>query len=387
MDCLIVGAGFAGSVCARELAEAGWRVPVIDKRDHIAGNAYDHVDAHGVMVHRYGPHIFHTNSDKVFEHLSRFTEWRPYEHRVLAVVDARNGDAFPLPINRTTINRLYGLALDEVGAAAFLERVREPREPIRTSEDVVLNSVGPDLCQKFFRGYTRKQWGLDLSELSGGVAARIPTRSNDDDRYFTDRHQAMPLHGYTAMFERMLDHPNITVRTGVTYAQIVASCDCRTTVFTGPLDEYYGHRFGRLPYRSLRFEHEHLAQTPQYQAVGTVNFPNDHDYTRITEFKHLTGQTHAGTSIVREYPTADGDPYYPIPNPANEALFKRYEALAETESDVHFIGRLAQYRYYNMDQVVAASLVMARKLIEANAAAQTASMAYLAPTAPAPLAA
>jgi len=187
MDCLIVGAGFAGAVCARELADAGWHVQVIDKRPHIAGNAFDHLDGSGVMVHRYGPHIFHTNSDKVFEHLSRFTEWRPYEHRVLAVVDARNGEAYPLPINRTTINKLYKLSLDEAGIAAFLERVREPRDPIRTSEDVVMNSVGPDLCQKFFRGYTRKQWGLDLSQLSGGVAARIPTRTNDDDRYFTDR--------------------------------------------------------------------------------------------------------------------------------------------------------------------------------------------------------
>jgi UDP-galactopyranose mutase len=365
MDCLIVGAGFAGAVCARELADAGWRVQVIDKRPHIAGNAYDHVDAHGVMVHRYGPHIFHTNSEKVFEHLSRFTDWRPYEHRVLAVPDVRSGRSYPMPINRTTINQLYGLNLDEAGVAAYLERVREPREPIKTSEDVVLNSVGGDLCEKFFRGYTRKQWGLDLSQLSGGVAARIPTRTNDDDRYFTDRYQAMPSLGYTAMFERMLDHPAITVRTSIAYEQIVSTADVRTTVFTGPIDEYFGHRFGRLPYRSLRFEHEHLAQTAQMQAVGTVNYPNDHDYTRITEFKHLTGQTHAGTSIVREYPTAEGDPYYPIPNPANEALFKRYEALAETESDVHFIGRLAQYRYYNMDQVVASALALSQRLIAA----------------------
>ncbi|HEY9068553.1 MAG TPA: UDP-galactopyranose mutase [Burkholderiaceae bacterium] len=367
MDCLIVGAGFAGAVCARELADAGLKVLVIDKRPHIGGNAYDRLDANGVLIHEYGPHIFHTNSDKVFEYLSRFTEWRPYEHRVLAVPDARSARAYPLPINRTTINALYGLALDEAGVAEFLERVREPRDPIKTSEDVVLNSVGPDLCDKFFRGYTRKQWGLELSELSGGVAARIPTRTNDDDRYFTDRHQAMPLHGYTAMFERMLDHPKIEVRTGIAYAQIVSSADCRSTVFTGPIDEYYGHRYGRLPYRSLRFEHEHLAATPQYQAVGTVNFPNDHAYTRITEFKHLTGQDHGGTSIVREYPTADGDPYYPIPNPANEALFKRYEALAETESDVYFIGRLAQYRYYNMDQVVGAALTMSRKVIDDHA--------------------
>ena len=366
MDTLIVGAGFAGAVTARELAEAGERVLVIDKRPHIAGNAYDRLDAGGVLIHEYGPHIFHTNSEKVFDWLSRFTAWRPYEHRVLAVPDARTGQAYPMPINRTTINRLYGLDLDEAGVAAFLERVREPREPLRTSEDVVLNSVGPDLCDRFFRGYTRKQWGLELSQLAGGVAARIPTRTNDDDRYFTDRFQAMPAHGYTAMFERMLDHPNISVRTGVAYENIVASCDCRRTVFTGPVDEYYGHRYGALPYRSLRFEHEHLPGQANVQAVGTVNYPNDHAWTRITEFKHLTGQRHAGTSIVREIPQAmdapGAEPYYPIPNPANEALYKRYQALAEAESDVFFLGRLAQYRYYNMDQVVAAALALTQRL-------------------------
>jgi UDP-galactopyranose mutase len=369
MDTLIVGAGFAGATTARELAEAGERVLVIDKRAHIAGNAYDRPDGAGVLVHEYGPHIFHTNSEKVFEHLSRFTGWRPYEHRVLAVPDARSGAAYPMPINRTTINALYGLDLDEAGVAAFLERMREPRDAIRTSEDVVLNSVGRDLCEKFFRGYTRKQWGLDLSELAGGVAARIPTRTNDDDRYFTDRFQAMPDRGYTAMFERWLDHPNIELRTGVAYEDVGAAIDRRRTIFSGPVDEYYGHRYGRLPYRSLRFEHEHLPHCSQYQAVGTVNYPNDHAYTRITEFKHLTGQAHAGTSLVREYPTAEGDPYYPIPNPVNEALFKRYEALAEAETDVFFIGRLAQYRYYNMDQVVAAALALSRRLVEGSAVA------------------
>lgn len=362
MDTLIVGAGFAGATTARMLAEAGERVLVIDKRPHIAGNAYDRLDDAGVLIHEYGPHIFHTNSEKVFDFLSRFTAWRPYEHRVLAVPDARSGHAYPMPINRSTINRLYGLQLDEAGVAEFLERMREPREAIRTSEDVVLNSVGRDLCEKFFRGYTRKQWGLDLSELAGGVAARIPTRTNDDDRYFTDRFQAMPAEGYTRMFERLLDHPGIELRTNTTYEDVGAGIDRRRTVFSGPIDAYYGHRFGRLPYRSLRFEHEHLARCGQYQPVGTVNYPNDHAYTRITEFKHLTGQAHAGTSIVREYPTAEGEPYYPIPNPANEALFKRYEALAEAEDQVFFIGRLAQYRYYNMDQVVAAALALAQRL-------------------------
>jgi UDP-galactopyranose mutase len=359
MDVLVVGAGFAGAVCARALADAGHGVRVIERRPHVAGNAYDHADAQGVLVHRYGPHIFHTNSEKVWNWLSRFTAWRPYEHRVLAQVE---GQLLPIPINRTTLNRLYGLDLDEAQAADFLERVREPRECLRSSEDVVLNAVGRDLADKFFRGYTRKQWGIELSQLSAGVAARIPTRTNDDDRYFTDRFQAMPADGYTRMFERMLDHPAIDVRIGVDYRQHAATGFARHTVYTGPIDEYFDYRYGRLPYRSLRFEHEHLAGVQRHQPVGTVNYPNEHAYTRITEFKHLTGQAHAGTSIVREYPCAEGDPFYPIPNPDNEAQFKRYRTLAEAQKDVTFLGRLAEYRYYNMDQVAASALVVAARI-------------------------
>jgi UDP-galactopyranose mutase len=363
-DVLVVGAGYAGSVVARELAEAGRRVHVIDKRPHIAGNAYDELDEHGVLVHRYGPHIFHTNGERIFEYLSRFTEWRPYEHRVRGVVD---GVSYPFPINRDTLNQLYGLDLDEAGAAAFFERVREPREPVATSEDVVLNAVGRDLYEKFFLNYTRKQWGLDPSQLKAGVAARIPVRTNTDDRYFTDTFQAMPLHGYTKMFEAMLDHPNITVELGVDFADVRARNHHGHIVYTGPIDAYFDYRYGRLPYRSLRFEHEHLPAADQYQDVGTVNYPNDHAYTRITEFKHLTGQQHAGTSIVREYPQDDGDPYYPVPRAENEALFKRYEELAKQEAGVIFVGRLAQYRYYNMDQVVGAALAAAKNFLSREA--------------------
>ena len=358
--CLVVGAGFAGTVAARCIADSGWMIRIIDRRSHIAGNAYDELDSHGVLVHRYGPHIFHTNGARIFEYLSHFTDWRPYEHRVLGVV---NGKTYPFPINRDTLNQLYGLDLDEDGAAAFFEHVREPRNPVRTSEDAVLNSVGRDLYEKFFLNYTRKQWGLDPSQLKAGVAARIPTRTNTDDRYFTDTFQAMPLHGYTRMFENMLDHPNITVETGVDFSDVDDRGAYSHIVYTGPIDAFYDYRFGRLPYRSLRFEHEHLADVAQYQAVGTVNYPNDHDYTRITEFKHLTGQQHTGTSIVREYPQAEGEPYYPIPRDENEALFKRYEALALSERNVTFVGRLAQYRYYNMDQVVAAALTAAKRLV------------------------
>jgi len=229
---------------------------------------------------------------------------------------------------------------------------------------VVLNAVGRDLYEKFFRGYTRKQWGLDPSELAASVAARIPTRTNRDDRYFTDEFQNMPLDGYTAMFERMLDHPNIRVEIDTDYFSMRRKLTARHIVYTGPIDAYFAYCYGKLPYRSLRFEHEHLAQTAQHQPVGTVNYPNDHEFTRITEFKHLTGQRHAGTSIVREYPQASGDPYYPVPRPENEALFKRYEALARKEQDVSFVGRLAQYRYYNMDQCVGAALKAAEVIMQ-----------------------
>jgi len=356
-DVLVVGAGFAGCVVAERCASAGKTVLVIDKRPHIAGNAYDEYDQHGVLIHKYGPHIFHTNADSVIEYLSHFTDWTRYEHRVLAVV---NGAHYPIPINQTTINSLYGLDLDEAGIQSFFDQVREHRSPVLTSEDVVLNSVGRDLCDKFFRGYTRKQWGLDLSELSASVAARIPVRTNADDRYFNDTFQQMPADGYTKMFQRLLDHPNIRVDLGVTFQSVRSRVKWNTLVYTGPLDEFFDYKFGHLPYRSLHFEHEHLQDVDRFQPVGTVNFPNDHAWTRITEFKHLTAQQHSGTSIVREYPQAEGDPYYPVPRPENQLLYQKYKSLADAEPNTFFVGRLAQYRYYNMDQVVAAALSLAK---------------------------
>jgi len=361
-DVLVVGAGFAGATCARELADNGFTVLVIDKRKHIAGNAYDEFDSWGVLIHRYGPHLFHTNSDRVSEWLSKFTKWRSYEHRVLAYVCEK---LLPIPINRTTINALYGLQLQEADVETFLQSVREERNTIVSSEDVVLSSVGRDLCDKFFRGYTKKQWGIDLSELSAGVAARIPTRTNDDDRYFTDRFQAMPLDGYSSMFRRMLSHPNISVQLEVEYTHIKGDITPRHTVFTGPIDAYFDYRFGKLPYRSLRFEHEHFPDIEAFQPVGTINYPNDHLYTRITEFKHATGQVHTGTSIVREYPQPHGDAYYPIPTKQNEEMYQLYKHEAAKLRDVTFVGRLAQYRYYNMDQVVAAALKSATEIKDA----------------------
>jgi UDP-galactopyranose mutase len=360
-DVLVVGAGFSGAVVAERLAVHGLKVLVIDKRPHIGGNAYDVQDRHGILVHPYGPHIFHTNGMRIANYLSQFTEWRFYEHRVRAKV----GNQFvPVPINIDTVNRVYGLDLNEDTIQGFYDSVREPREHIRTSEDVVLNAVGRDLYEKFFRGYTRKQWGLDPSELSASVAARVPTRTNRDDRYFTDTFQHMPLEGFTRMFERMLDHPNIRVEVSVDFLQMRPRLRARHFVYTGPIDAYFRYCFGKLPYRSIEFEHEHLANTARFQEVGTVNYPSDYDFTRITEFRHLTGQQHTGTSIVREYPTDEGDPYYPVPRPENEALFKRYEALARKQENVTFVGRLAQYRYYNMDQCVGAALKAAENILE-----------------------
>jgi len=364
-DVLVVGAGFAGATMAERLAsDAGLRVLVLDRRPHVAGNAYDHLDEHGVLIHRYGPHIFHTNAEKVWSYLSRFTEWRPYEHRVLAEVDGR---LLPMPINRTTLNGLYGLDLrTDADTERFLAERAEPRERMETSEDSVVARFGWDLYERFFRGYTTKQWGMDPRELHAQVCARIPVRFNTDDRYFGDSFQNMPLHGFTAMFERILDHPGITVSTGTEFEDVRREVEYGHLVWTGPIDELYGHRFGKLPYRSLEFETRRQA-TPDgglVQPVAVINHPgHDVGYTRVTEYRHLTGQSpHPGTTLHVEYPRAEGDPYYPIPRPENRELYKRYEALAEQEGGVTFVGRLARYQYLNMDQVVGQALATYERL-------------------------
>ncbi len=365
-DFLIVGAGFAGCVLAERLAsQLGKRVVLIDRRSHLGGNAYDHLDDSGILVHRYGPHIFHSNAQRVVEYLSQFTEWRPYEHRVLARVD---GQDVPVPINLTTINRLYGLSLDSAGARAFLQARAEPVAEIKSSRDVVVNQVGRELYEKFFEGYTRKQWGLDPTQLDKAVTSRVPTRTDADDRYFQDRYQQMPLHGYTQMFKRMVDHPNITILLDTDFREVEEAISYGHLVYSGPVDEFFGHCYGRLPYRSLSFRHE-THDVEHFQSAAVVNYPSpDIVYTRITEYKQLTGQQHARTSISYEIPCAEGDPYYPVPTPENAALYARYEALAAATPKVSFTGRLGTYRYYNMDQVVAQSLTLFKRFAEEEAA-------------------
>jgi UDP-galactopyranose mutase len=375
-DYLIVGAGFAGAVLAERLAsQHGAHVLVVDKWPHVAGHAYDRLDEAGVLIHQYGPHIFHTNSDEIVDHLSQFTSWRPYEHRVLAQV---RGQLVPIPINRTTLNLLFGLSLaTDEEAAAYLASRAEPVAEIRTSEDVVVSAVGRELYELFFQGYTRKQWGVDPSALDKAVTARIPTRTNIDDRYFGDKHQIMPADGYTAMFNRMLDHPSIDVLLSTDYRDIADEVDADHLIYTGPIDEYFGFQYGKLPYRSLRFEHK-IVDAERFQPVAVVNYPDPRvPYTRITEYKHLTGQRNARTSITYEYPTAEGDPYYPVPRPENQALFKKYEALALGQPNVTFVGRLATYRYYNMDQVVGQALATFRKLDLRRSQAQDGSKILL----------
>ena len=373
-DYLIVGAGYSGSVLAERLARgSGKQVLLVDRRPHIGGNAYDHYDEAGILVHKYGPHIFHTNSKEVFDYLSRFTEWRPYQHRVLASVDGR---LVPIPINLDTINQLYGLNLTSFQMEEFLASRAEAREPVLTSEDVVVSKVGRELYEKFFRGYSRKQWGLDPSELDAQVTARVPTRTNRDDRYFTDVYQAMPKHGFTRMFGNMLDHPNIKILLNTDYRDVKDILPYREMIYTGPVDEFFDFQFGKLPYRCLEFKHDTLNQS-QFQPVAVVNYPNDYEFTRITEFKHLTGQEHPKTSIVYEYPRAEGDPYYPIPRNENAMIYRQYQALAE-QSGVHFVGRLATYKYYNMDQIVAQALTLYARICNLSRA-EAMNLSYVAP--------
>jgi UDP-galactopyranose mutase len=362
-DYMIVGAGFAGSVLAERLGSRGNKILLVEKRNHIGGNAYDYYNAAGILIHKYGPHIFHTNSKEVFDYLSNFTDWRSYSHKVLASVD---GQLLPIPINLNTINKMYGLSLSSDEVETFFQSKAEKVDRVITSEDVVVSKVGRELYEKFFRGYTRKQWNLDPSELDASVTARVPTRTNKDDRYFTDTYQAMPLHGYTKMFEKMLSHPGINIMLNTDYKDIIDFIPHKNLIYTGPVDSYFNFCYGKLPYRSLEFKFETIDQE-KFQETGTVNYPNEHAYTRITDFKFLTGQKHPKTTIVYEFPKDEGDPYYPVPRPENAEIYRKYQRLANEMTNTFFVGRLATYKYYNMDQVVAQSLTLSKKLLQSGA--------------------
>jgi UDP-galactopyranose mutase len=363
-DYLIVGAGFSGCVLAERIAsQLNKKVLILDKRGHIGGNAYDYYNQEGILVHKYGAHLFHTNNKKVFNYIRQFTDWRPYEHRVLSCID---GKKYPFPINRNTLNKLYHLSLEtEEDVKKYYGKVREKIDTPKNAEEMVLSLVGKDLFEKFYKNYTYKQWGIDAKQLSPGVTARIPIRTNGDNRYFADLYQGVPLNGYTEMFKKMTRHRNITVELNTDYKSVLDLLEFDKMIYTGAIDEYFDFIYGKLPYRSLKFEHETL-DMEYYQNVNVVNYPNDYDFTRIIEWKHATGQNHLKTSITREFPmqAEDGsDKYYPIPRDENSKLYTRYKDEAEKLKSVLFCGRLADYKYYNMDQVTARALKLFGKKV------------------------
>ena len=361
-DYLIIGAGFAGSVMAERLAsQQNKKVLLVEKRNHIGGNAYDEYDKYGILIHRYGPHIFHTNSKEVFDYLSLFTKWVPYEHKVLAKL---NNSLYPIPINRITLNKLYDLNLQiDVEVVKFYENVREKRNPIKNSEDIIVNQVGIDLFEKFFKNFTKKQWDLEPKELSPTVCGRIPVRTNDDCRYFTDKYQFMPKDGYTKMFEKMLLNKNIEVILNTDYKAILNDIKFNKLIYTGPIDYFFDYKFGKLPYRSIKFEFENY-NMGEFQPTAQVNYVDSQiEYTRVVEYKKMTGQAADSTTISKEYLLSEGEPFYPIPSENNHEIFLKYKKQSESIGNVIFCGRLAEYQYFNIDQVVANTLKIYKKEI------------------------
>lgn len=356
-DFLVVGAGFAGSVLAERLAsKAGARVLLIDRREHLGGIACDGYHVSGVLIHRYGPHAFHTNSQTVYSYLSRFTSWRPYEHRAMSLVDGR---LVPFPINLDTINALCGTALSESQARAFLDERAVPGCARGTVEDHVVSVIGWDLYRALYENYTRKQWGMDPSRLPASIAARIPVRLNRDGRYFTDAWQGIPVPSYLHLFTCLTDHPNICLRLGTDYREVPRS-SYRQLAYTGSVDELYEYRLGRLPYRSLKFEHV-VKRGERLQPVAQLNYPQHEPYTRSIEHKHMTGQQVSSTVVTYELPAAEGTPFYPLPCSDPVALYEKYKELAKRDG-VLLAGRLGSYRYLNMDEVVAQALSLGHRL-------------------------
>jgi UDP-galactopyranose mutase len=353
-DYLIIGAGFSGCVLAERLAyQHNKKIILVEKRNHIGGNAYDLYNDYGILIHKYGPHIFHTNNQNSWDYLSNFTEWYHYQHRVLTYVD---GQLIPFPVNLDTINMLFGYSFSIEELKCFFKKIYDASNcnEIKDARDMAINRVGQECYDKFFKNYTKKQWDLWPEELASEVTARIPVRFNRDTRYFADKYQGIPKYGYTKMFEKMIDNPNIHILLNTDYKDIINEIKFGKMIYTGPIDYFFDYKYGRLPYRSLKFEFEHVF-SEQYQKAGTVNYPNDYDFTRITEFKHLTGQKHQNTTIMREYSMANGEPYYPIPIKESQDLYEKYRIEGASNS-AFFVGRLAEYKYYNMDAVVEKAL-------------------------------
>lgn len=361
---IVVGAGISGATLAERYAtKLGSKVLVIEKRDHIGGNCYDFINADGILVSKYGAHIFHTNDEEVWEYVNRFTEWRDYTHRVLSYVD---DTLVPVPINRTTVNRLFHLNLsteDDMRKWLNTQVIHIPNP--QNSEESALSRVGKILYEKMFKNYTKKQWDVDPRELDASVLDRIPVRLNNDDRYFTDKYQAMPKHGYTKLVEKMLDNPNIDLLLNTDYFSIKRQLGKDKKVFfTGPIDRFFEYKYGdKLQYRSLMFEFETIDK-PYYQTNSVINYPNDYEYTRIVEYKLLTGQKSPKTTISREYPTWEGEPYYPVLSQRNRDIYEKYQKDAQQlEKDgIYFVGRLANYKYFNMDQAFKNALDLFRRI-------------------------
>lgn len=358
---VVVGAGLAGLTVAERIAsQLAENVLIIEKRGHIGGNVYDSYNEDGILIHNYGPHTFHTNDKEVFDYICSFTKWNEYQHRVLSYV---NGNFVPMPISLETINQLYNMNLSEDEMDAFIESRREKIEDIRTSEDVVLSQGGRDIYEKFFKYFTIKQWGVDPSELDKSVISRIPFRKNRDTRYFTDKYQGNPVGGYTQMCQRMIDHPKIKVMINTDYKEVIADIEYEKLIYTGPIDYYFDYKFGKLKWRSIKFIFE-TYDKESYQPTASTRWPMDYDYTRITEFKKMTGQKSEKTTILKEIPCDGDEPFYTFPTVEWKELAQKYRDEAEKEQNVVFLGRLAEYKYYDMDDVVRRALDVFKEKIQ-----------------------
>ncbi|MCL5267266.1 MAG: UDP-galactopyranose mutase [Bacteroidetes bacterium] len=353
-DWLVVGCGFTGATLAERIAtQLGERVLIIDKRGHIGGNAYDYLDESGIRLSKYGAHIFHTYSEKVWNYVNQFADFNDYIHRVDAWVSGRY---FAMPLNLETVNSFFDTNLTSESLQQFLYKKRVPIEYPKNAEEAVLSKVGWELYDAFYRSYTKKQWGIDARDLDASVTLRLPIRMDSDKRYFSDPWQGIPVNGYTSLFERMLRHKNIDLLLDANYREIASLVKFKRMIYTGNIDSFFDFEHGKLSYRSLKFEHMGY-DTEYFQHVGVVNYPNDFDFTRIVEHKHLYKQRHEKTAVSREYPCwNEEEPYYPIPSTQSQQLYRKYEEAANKLRNVYFCGRLGTYRYYNMDQCVAQAL-------------------------------